>query len=319
MSARHAGRQPRVTTRRTAAVVGGVVAALLAAGCGGTTSPSSSAIVATAPADGGGLTTATASTTGSGSGSGSGSGTGALQSGGIRTVLAPLGLNLRSQPSTTSTILGRLGEGTVVTVLGSDPSGTGWYQVKGATTTGWMTAVPTLSSPRHFQAFESQQHGFSTLYPDSWTFSDSGGAAVIFTPASATGLRITVNNGATLDSLGAQGKPGYAVSSGDSVEVFGVTGTLRTFDRGAGAPAGTTAPLGSTPTSAASSTTSAAGSPDTAPHLAEIRLAVNKTVAFRIDFEYQTPADLDLFRDVYNSMKIFAALPTPSPGPSPTL
>lgn len=287
--------------------------AAVVAACGGpsgsTTAPN---IVATAPAGGGGITTGGGSTTGS-------SGT-SVQTGGIRTVLAPLGLNLRDQPSTGGAVLGSLGEGTVVTVIGHSDAGTGWYQVKGATTTGWMTADPRFSSPNHFQAYESSQHGFSTLYPDSWNFSDSGAAAVVFTPQTASGLRITVATGASLDALGAPGKQGYAVSQGDSVEVFGVTGTIRLFDRGAIAPAGTTAPIGATPAAATPSASAAATgtSPDSAPHLAEIRLTVNATNAVRIDFEYQTATDLDLFKDVYNSMKLFAALPTATPAASPT-
>jgi hypothetical protein len=297
-----------------------VGALLAAAGCGlaacGSTETSTSSVpgVATNPPQSDVVTATTSTSTGTGTGTG----TGPMQTSGIRTVIAPLGLNLRDQPATTGNVVGSLAEGTVLTVTGNNPGNGGWYQVKGETKSGWITADPRFSTARHLTSYSSQQHGFSTLYPDTWTFNDSGGSSVTFGPQAGGGDKLFVSAGANIAALGGAGAPGYAVSSGQSLEVFGVTGTLRIFDRGGGAAPGTSAPVGTTPTPtpAAGATPPPAtpgGTGPTGAHIAEILLTVNATNAMRLDFEYSDPADLAIFGDIYNSMKIYAALPTPAP------
>src|ERR1700681_3458376 len=63
---------------------------------------------------------------------------------GIRTVLSPVGLNIRSGPSTTSGVLVTAAQGAVLTTLAQ---GSGWLEVKGPTVTGWISDDPTLSAP----------------------------------------------------------------------------------------------------------------------------------------------------------------------------
>ena len=240
-----------------------------------------------------------------------------VAAGGLITVLAPLGLNLRSAASTGADVVGRLGRGTTLTVIAHEA---GWYHARGATKEGYVTDDPTLVSSRRFNDYSSQK-GFSLLYPESWTFSETD-AGVKLLPQSGPEL-LTIATAPTNDGIGAPGRPGYGVSNVDSIEVYGVTGTLRTFDRGAGAPPVTTAPLGS----AAPSSAGPAGSPSAAAagaggrHLAEIRLAVGAGFFMRIDFDYDDPASLAVFRDIVDSIYLSAASVTPappSPGPSPT-
>src|SRR5262249_7382733 len=158
-------------------------------------------------------------------------GTGSItQQGGTRTVLAPLGLNMRDQPS--GKVIGSLGEGSVVTVLGHTDQAGGWYQVRGASLTGHITADARHSSPRTLPAYGSSQHGFSLLSPDDWNFSDDPAGIVTFAPVQGAALRLRVLAAPTVQALGQAGRAGYAVASGDTIEVFGVTGTLRVYDRG---------------------------------------------------------------------------------------
>ncbi|HET9051717.1 MAG TPA: SH3 domain-containing protein [Candidatus Dormibacteraeota bacterium] len=298
-----------------------IAAGLVVAGCGGSATSSSTS--------GGGVATNPPTTdeiTGSSSTSSLATGTGPTQTSGTRTILATLGLNLRAQPSKTAPVLGSLGEGTVVTVIGNSQAGGGWYQVQGETTTGWISADPQFSTARHMTSFASSQHGFSTLYPDTWSFVDNGGASVEFSPQSGGVVQLIVSAAASPAAFGQAGLSGYTASSGNTVEVFGVTGTLRVFDLAQGAVPGTLPPVASptgTPGASGAPTPAApaVGSPPPAPtgtpkHLAEILLTVNRSYAMRIDYEYSDPADLDIFTDIYNSMKIDAALP-PSPSASP--
>src|ERR1700689_5135239 len=70
-----------------------------------------------------------------------------VQTTGPRTVLSPIGLHVRAGPSTAAKILGTAAEGVVLDVLGHTSQGGGWFKVKGATVTGWITASATLSAP----------------------------------------------------------------------------------------------------------------------------------------------------------------------------
>ena len=288
-----------------------VAAAVLCGAACASSSTSSSSVggVATNPpaSDVVGTSSATPAATSAGTG-------GPTQSSGIRTVIAPLGLNLRDQPSTSGNVIGSLAEGTVLTVVGNTAANGGWYQVKGETRTGWITADPRYSTARHLTSYGSSQHGFSTLYPDTWSFTDNGGATVLFAPQSGGADKLTVSTGPSLSALGSPGAPGYAVTSGESVEVFGVTGTLRLFDNG-----GTSASSSRVTTGPGSGSPAASAAPfvSTAPHVAEILLSVNAQNAMRIDFEYADPGELAVFTDIYDSMKIYAALPTPAATATP--
>ncbi|HZS14855.1 MAG TPA: SH3 domain-containing protein [Candidatus Dormibacteraeota bacterium] len=271
-----------------------LVAVLALAACGPSTSSRNG--VATNPADlpnGGALI----------SGTPGASGTSGAQTSGVRTVLAPLGLNLRAADSAQSQILGTVAQGTLLTVIGHSDAGGGWYHVKGATTNGWITADPKYSSPHNFSLYQSAARGFSVLYLADWTFSEDP-AAVVFRPQSGGGQAIDVATAATLDQLGPAGENGYTLASTDSVEVFGVTANLRVYSR--------------------TGTVASPGGPDSPPplsHLAEIRFTIDPQRAMRLDFGYDDSGLLQQFTDFYDSISFPPpATPGPSgsPGASPT-
>ncbi len=228
------------------------------------------------------------------------SSSGGAQTSGVRTVLAPLGLNLRSSDSATSQVLGTVAQGTVLTVIGHSDSGSGWYRVKGDTTSGWITADPRYSSPHRFQLYQSSTRGFSALYLEGWAFTEDQ-TATVFRPTQGGGQAIVVTAGASLDQLGAAGASGYTLASTDTVEVFGVTAQLHVYSR-TGQPS--------------------PGGPDAPPplsHLAELRFTIDAQRAMRIDFGYDNSGDLPELADFYNSISFPPpATPGGSPSPSPT-
>jgi uncharacterized protein YraI len=202
------------------------------------------------------------------------------QTSGPRTVLSPVGLNVRAGPSATAPVLGSAAQGVVLTVLSYSSTGGGWFQVKGATVTGWISAQPTLSAPGEFHSYSSQQ--FAVLYPAGWTESALPGSApvpatsapsqatpttattapaapssVAFRPASGPG-DIVVTAAANVSQL-PQGRAGYGRQSVSQVVACGTTAGLVVF-RQAGAP----------PT-----TSSATPVPESLTYLAEVRFAVD--------------------------------------------
>lgn len=302
---------PRLQHRRrpplTAAA--GLAACLLGAGCGGTASSSGGGPLplVTAPLDTGGgspgpsaspAATATAGFAGPGA---------------QLTILATLGLNLRATPSTSGAVLGSLGQGSVVTVVSHQ---TGWYQVKGTTTTGWITDNPDFSSPRHFQSYDSLARGFSLLYPDTWAFVENPNGPLQLRPQNGPQV-MTITTAPTVDALGQPGRPGYGATGGDTVEVYGITGVLRTYDRGAGGVPATSEPLGSATATSTSTVTTSTATAEVG-HLAEIRLQVRPAYAIRIDFDYASAVDLAVFHDILNSVVLLVATTTPTPGASPS-
>jgi hypothetical protein len=274
---------------RAAAVAAGAVAAALAGltGCGSSTSSTSTpGLVTNPPAVG-----TPAPPVGTASAS---PGASQQPASGTRTVLAPLGLNLRTQPDRASSSLGDLAQGTVVTVLAHVGQNGGWFQVKGETQTGWISDDPNFSSPRRFNLYQSDQRGFGALYPDSWTFTEQP-PEVIFRPQTG-GASITVVIAASLDAIGPPGRTGYSLSSTESSEVDGITGLLRTYDRTGSAPA------------------PSPGEPEHLDHLAEFRATIDAKRAIRADLDYTSADIVPIFRDVLNSI-IFPAPATPAASP----
>jgi hypothetical protein len=100
---------------------------------------------------------------------------------------------------------------------------------------------------------------------------------------------LTVSNGPNVAALGAPGKPGYSVVSASPLEVYGVTGVLRLYDRTAAAP------------------TPSPGQRAAFPHLAEVLVTVTRTRALRIDYMYSSASDLQTFHDFHNSMVLAGA------------
>jgi hypothetical protein len=140
----------------------------------------------------------------------------------VRTVLSPVGLNVRAQPAKTAKVLGTAAQGVVLTVLGHTGGPTGWFQVKGATVTGWISDDPTLSAPGEFRSYFSG--AFNALYPATWAASDVSAASAVF--RSNTGPDNIVSAAATGVTKLPQGRPDYGESSSQTVVVCGVTSNL---------------------------------------------------------------------------------------------
>jgi hypothetical protein len=142
-------------------------------------------------------------------------------------VLSPIGLNVRADASKTAAVLGTAAQGAALTVLSHTDQGGGWYQVKGATVTGWISDSPKLSAPGKFTAYSSDQHQFAALYPEGWTVAEMPPASVVFHPPAGTDT-LVATTAATVALLG-RGRPGYRQTGDEQVVVCGVTGDLLTF------------------------------------------------------------------------------------------
>lgn len=266
------------------AVAGAVLAAGLVAGCstgGHSSSPTTpvSAPATTAPA--------TSSTTPG------------PQTGGLRTVLSPNGLNVRGAPSASAPVLGSAAQGAVLTVLGYSSGEGGWFKVKGATVTGWISAQPTLSAPGEFKTYSSSE--FAAMYPADWSEATLGSAtspttsaatqdtstsqapataSVAFRPAVGTGDVVVTSTGSV--SQLPQGRPGYGRTSVTQVVVCGVTAGLVVFQR-----------------SSASATAPGTSVPQSLAYLAEVRFAVDAQHALGL---YADMPDLGRPFDIFKAI-----------------
>lgn len=236
----------------------------------------------------------------SGASSSTGTGTGTEKAGGTRTVLSPIGIRIHTQPQLTAPVLTTVAQGTVLTVQAVSHDGGGWYQVSGQTSTGWISGDPALTSPRRFQEYSSDTRGFDALYPEGWNFSDDPASRSVVFSGPSTGATIVVTVAPKLDAIGPPGRQGYTTQSSSSVVVYGVTGVLRTFDRGAGAP------------------TATPGGPAALAHLMQIRLVIDASRAMVLELNYDDAATAPLFEDFYNSLSFPSPQTSPSPGASTT-
>jgi len=136
--------------------------------------------------------------------------------------------------------------------------------------------------------YRSDQRGFTVLYPLSWTLQESPDA-VVFHPRDAADPVLRVSTGTSLVALGAPGQLGYGIVSVSPLEVYGVTGVLRLYDRTAAAP------------------TPSPGQPVAFAHLAEVLVTISRTRALRIDYMYSSASELQTFHDFHNSMVLAGA------------
>jgi uncharacterized protein YgiM (DUF1202 family) len=214
------------------------------------------------------------------------------QTRGPRTVLSPTGLHLRAAPSTAAKILGTAGQGAELTVLGRSVRDGGWFEVKGATVTGWITSDPALSASGTFKAYASAAGTFNTLYPATWTSNESLPGRVTFSsPSSPLGgslgaETITVSSAASVAKLG-RGPAGYHEIRTESVIVCGVTSRLVTY-----------APSSPTP----STVVSGSGRPSAPGYVSQIRLALSAHVALGIDGHLSGLPQLQDVRNFANSV-----------------
>lgn len=208
--------------------------------------------------------------------------------------MSPVGLNVRAAPTSSARVLGAAAQGVALTVLGYTSSDGGWYKVKGATVTGWITAKPTLSAPGQFQSYSSAQ--FTALYPSTWTEpTPAAPSSVVFHPASGSG-DIVVTTGSSVSKL-PHGRAGYSLKSVSQVVVCGITAGLVVFQQSGTPPT----------TGSATSATSTTSVPQSLTYLAEARFAVDKKHA--LGFYADLPdlgATFQTFEDVLESVTFSA-------------
>lgn len=217
------------------------------------------------------------------------------QTSGARTVLSPIGINIRNADAPAATQVGTAAQGALLTVLDHSDRNGGWYKVRGQSTVGWITADPDLTAPGHFSTYstDSPQFSFSALYPDGWTFANEPGD-VIFKPQSGDEA-VVVRPGPSLAALGASGRAGYSAQTQTDEVVCGITGTVVGYDRegsASAAPQPSSPPAGGPPVVAAAALA----------HLAQLRLRVDATHAYELDYNYDVPDHVQTFRNFYHSM-----------------
>jgi hypothetical protein len=257
-------------------------AVVLLAACG--SSPQPSEVVTNPVVSGGGTARPTA--------------TPSPGSSGVRTVLAPLGLNIHASAQLSAAVLGTAAQGVSLSVLDHTDQGGGWFKVQGQTVTGWIVSDPTLTADGQFTAYQSSTRNFSALYPQTWTFAEQPTAAVFYP---MTGVQtMVVRNGAHIADFGPVGASGYVGTGEQTVVVCGVTANLDLYSH-VGTPPPTPSP----------------GVAGPLPLLAQLRLRLDPTHAMALDFNYTGSADLGVFSDFYNSMT-FPYPQCEAPPPSPT-
>jgi uncharacterized protein YgiM (DUF1202 family) len=251
---------------RRRALIFTVASAVLVSACG-----RPSGVVTDPPVSGGASTT------------GASSSTGGAQTSGTRTVLAQLGLNLHDQPAVTARVVGTAARGVELTVVAFRPDNGGWYQVKGQTTTGWITADPALSASGSFLNFSSDDKQFSVLYPQSWTYADST-VETVFMPQSGD-ASMAVRPASSRDNAGL---PGYQQASDTQVVACGYTGDLITYNGGPASPQATSDAGG--------------GKVRRLAHFAQLWLKFDATHFLDLEANYSADADLQTFTDLANSI-----------------
>jgi hypothetical protein len=206
----------------------------------------------------------------------------------VRTVLSPIGLNIRAQPARTAAVVRTAAQAAVLTVVGQAAQAGGWYEVRGPTVTGWISSDPSLSAPGQFHSYTSSQHQLSLLYPDGWTFAESPPAGVVFRPP-AGGDSVVGTTAPSVEALG-RGRAGYRTTNSQQVIVCGMTGTMSTYVQ-SGAPVATPQPAGVV----------------SEHYLLQLRLPVDAQHALGLDGNFADPSQFPTFRNFVNSL----AFPSP--------
>lgn len=232
----------------------------------------------------------------------SGSPTAAGQSAGTRTVLATLGLNMHSSPSLSAHVVGTLGWGSTVTVKSYDANGgpwphstaRAWYQVQGATLTGWIVADPTLSASGTLESINfGDKHIDGLLYPADWTYADLPGEILLQPQSGSDRPSIAIRVVAGLSALGPPGITGYTPVTSDSrTVVCGYTGTEVHYS----APSGASA----TPT-----TDAGGGQVTRLASFVQFRASLQSSPPIAIDIEmnYSSSAQETVFANLLNSIR----------------
>jgi len=146
------------------------------------------------------------------------------------TVIAPLGVNLRTGPSTSASVVGVVAQGVSLPFVAHTSAAGGWWQVRGSSQTGWVTADSQYTSTLSFQTFSAAAGGgtpWSVMYPEGWTFAQESAGPVAFT--GAAGASVIFTTAATTAQLPPAAASGQTQSGVGSVVVYGVTAPLVTY------------------------------------------------------------------------------------------
>ena len=175
-------------------------------------------------------------------------------------------------------------------MLGYTSADGGWFKVKGATVTGWISAQPTLSAPGEFQFYSAAQ--FSALYPTTWSETARAGSppSVVFRPASGPG-DIVVTAAGKISEL-PHGRAGYSLLSVSQVVACGITAGLVVLQQ-----------TGTSPTSASSTS-----QPESLAYLAEVRFAIDKQHALGL---YADMPDLGVTLQIFKDFVVSTTFSAP--------
>jgi len=143
------------------------------------------------------------------------------------TVLSPIGLNVRAKPSHSAAIIGSAAEGTVLQLLAHTGQSGGWYEVEGATVTGWISANPAYSARGRFGDYQSGP--FSVLYPAGWMAAGSPPTGVTFRPVAGVEKVVIAAAAKVADLPTVKQGGGVSETSSKPVVACGVTSYLDSY------------------------------------------------------------------------------------------
>jgi hypothetical protein len=149
-----------------------------------------------------------------------------IQTTGPRTVLSPIGLNVRQGPSKSAKVLASAAQGVELAVIGYSSADGGWYKVKGETVSGWISDNPSLSAFGTFLPYQSVPLGFSVLYPSSWTSATTAAMSLFRSPTGHD--TVAFRQAATAAGLGT-GSADHVLVATQAVVACGVTTTMFTY------------------------------------------------------------------------------------------
>ena len=210
--------------------------------------------------------------------------TAGTQTSGVRTVLSSVGLNIRAQASKSAAVLGTAAQGATLTLLAHTDQDGGWFEVKGATVTGWISDNPTLSAAGKLVSYTSSQPPFGALYPATWTVAKSPPASVVFRSQSGSDTFV-VTGAATVTQLG-RGRDGYRQTDDEQVVVCGVTTDLVAY----------------TQMSAQSTVPAAPGGVMPEKYLVQVQLTLDAQHALGIDANLTNTSLIQTARDFVDSV-----------------
>lgn len=144
------------------------------------------------------------------------------------TVISPLGVNFRTEPTTTASVVGVVAQGVSLPIVSHSSADGGWWEVRGSSQTGWISSQTQYTSTLTFQTFSSgAATPWSVMYPEGWTFAQENSGPIRFTgPGAAT---ITFATATTTSQLPAAALAGQTESGVSSVVVYGVTAPLVSY------------------------------------------------------------------------------------------